>query len=603
RVIRKTLEKRALLEENERLFEDLQTSNRELDAAVKRLTALIDAGRAMSGIYDTGALLDFFIGLVATELDVDRASVMLLDEEKEEMYIAASRGVSDEIVRDVRVRLGEGIAGRVAQEGKPLLVEDITKEKGIKEEYNPALSDSFISLPIVLSIPIRLKTKVLGVINVTNKRAGGAFDENDMGFLLGLAGQAAVAIEGARHFDDLQASYESLKATQDHLVASERLKALGEMAAGVAHDFNNLLAGIVVQTQLLAGQISLGTIDKEGIGLELQLVKRMAMQGAETVKRIQDFTGIRKDRPADVVDLNSLVRDALEITRTKWKDEAEAQGIVIDVSSELGDISAVTASTCELRQVISNFIFNAVEAMPQGGRLTLRTGMRDDRVHLEIGDTGCGMSPEVQKRVFEPFFTNKEAGHGLGMSIAYGIIKRYRGETTVRSEPDKGTTFTVSLPAYQEGPTSGIGAAKSVGPDDARSAAASRVLLVEDNDQNRNLFETALKHFGHAVVSASSGEEALDHFKAGAYDLVITDLSMPGRSGWEVSKCVRAVDPEVPIILLSGWSVQQESEKIRNSGITLVVSKPCPLDEFRRAIDQVLVDRPAPAPGPDDNGI
>jgi len=587
-VIRKTFEKRTLIEENERLLKDLKISNRELDGAVKRLTALIEAGRAMSGIYDTAELLDFFIGLVATELGVERASVMLLDEEKQEMYIAASRGVSEEIIRDVRVKLGEGIAGRVALEGEPLLVEDIKKEKRIKGEFNPALSDSFISLPIVLSIPIRLKKKVLGVINVTNKRSGGTFDESDMGFLFGLAGQAAVAIEGARHFDELQASYESLKATQDHLVASERLKALGEMAAGVAHDFNNLLSGILVQTQLLAGQVSLGTIDKEGIGLELDLVKRMAMQGAETVKRIQDFTGIRKDQPVHVVDLNSLVRDALEMTRTKWKDEAESQGIAIDVSSNLHDVSLAMANAYELRQVISNFIFNAAEAMPQGGKLTLRTGMKGDRVYLEICDTGHGMGPEVQKRVFEPFFTSKKAGHGLGMSIAYGIIKRYNGKITVRSQVNKGTTFTVTLPVCQQAPGSGVEAATSREQPQGEEAPASRVLLVEDNDQGRKLFETALKHFGHTVVGAASGEEALALFKAGEYDLLITDLSMPGRSGWDVSKCVRAVDPNIPIILLSGWSVQQESAKIKNSGIDLVISKPCPLDELRRAVNKVL---------------
>jgi signal transduction histidine kinase/DNA-binding response OmpR family regulator len=589
-VIKKTIEKRELLEENERLLQGLKTKNAELDAAVKRLTSLIEAGKAMSAIHDPSELLDFFIGLVVAELDVDRASVMLLDENTQQMHIAASRGISEDIVQEARVKLGEGIAGQVAREGRPILVEDIKTAPGVKARFNPKLSDSFISLPIVLSVPIRLQKKVLGVINVTNKRSGGAFGDKDMGFLLGLAGQAAVAIEGASHFKELQHSYESLKATQDHLVASERLKALGQMAAGVAHDFNNVLNGILMRSQLMLQEFESGEADSEGLRQELELIKRIALQGAETITRIQDFTGIRKDLPADVVDLNAVVRNSVEMTRTKWKDECEAQGIQIDVSLELGDIPSTEGNAYELTQVFSNFIFNAVEAMPRGGSLTIRTYKADKMIRVEVSDTGIGMTEEVQRKIFEPFFTTKKTGHGLGMSIVYGIIKRYQGDTSLRSKENAGSTFTVSLPVISQRP---VPEPENPGVDETviEEYAPARVLVIEDNDQNRKLFETALKHFGHQVVGASNGTEGLELFHQGGFDLVVTDLSMPGLSGWEVAKGVKKEDPGVPVILLSGWSVQQEVEQIKTSGVDLVLAKPCPLDSLRQAVHNVLKNK------------
>lgn len=585
--VQRALERRSLSLKNRQLLSDLEQRNRELSASVKRLTSLIEAGRAMSAIHTLSELLDFFIELVVCELDVSRASLMLLNEKSRELRIAASRGISEELVQSVRVRLGEGISGWVAQKGKPILVKDVKDDPRVKDRIHPNLSDSFISSPIVLSIPIKRQEKVLGVINVTNKRSGMAFGDDDMAFLYGLAGQAAVAIEGARHFEELQQAYESLKATQDQLVASERIRALGQMAAGVAHDFNNLLSGILGRTQLLLTRLGQRNLDLEAVRSELQVVERLSLEGAETVRRIQDFTGIRKDVPTEAVDLHTVVRNAVEMTRPKWKDEYEARGIGIEVRLELGEVPATTGNAHELTQVVSNLILNAVEAMPQGGCLTLKTFRERDRIRLEVADTGTGMSKETQARIFEPFYTTKEPGRGLGLSIAYGIITRYQGEITVGSEEGVGSSFKIRLPIVP--PRRRRPASKGAGSKEPFQPA--RILVIEDDDRNRRLFQEALSLNGHQVVGVPAGREGLALLKQGSFDVVITDLSMPGLSGWEVARGAKEADPQIRVILLSGWGIQQEAEQVKASGIDLVLSKPCPVKDLQQAVQQVLQDR------------
>jgi signal transduction histidine kinase/CheY-like chemotaxis protein len=586
--VQRALEKSDLSFRNRRLLSDLEARNRELSAAVKRLTSLIEAGRAMSGIESVSDLLDFFVGLVASELDSDRASLMLLDEKGNEMVIVASRGISDEVVRTVRVKIGEGIAGWVARAGKPVVVKDAREDPRFRNLRIPYLTGSFISSPVVLSIPIKAQERVLGVINVTRKRSGGHFTDEDMAYVYGLAGQAAVALERAKHLQDLQAACESLKSTRDQLVISERLKALGQMAGGIAHDINNILAGVLGTAQLLSAKLAGPGAEPEEVRSGLEGIEKAVLAGAETVRRIQDFTRIRKDLPGEAADINRVVRDAIEMTRPKWKSECRARGIAVDVRHEAGDIPVTAGNARELTQVVGSLIFNAVEAMPEGGAVTLRTYRDGGWIRLEVTDTGHGMSREVQARLFEPFFSTKEESRGMGLSIVYGVISRYGGNIAVTSEEGKGATFTVSLPVL---PVRTLRRRRK----SARPGAGpfpARILLVEDNELNRRLFQEALSLAGHEVSTAATGSDGLSLFARGAFDLVITDLTMPGISGWEVARGVKRSRPDVPVILLSGWSVHQEEAEVKAAGVDHVIPKPCSLETLRDTVKTALLGAP-----------
>lgn len=582
--VRRALEKRSLSLTSRDLHLEREINRRELSAAVKRPKALIDAGRAMGGICVLSELLDFFVGVVADELEVDRISLMLLDEKTQEMWIVAARGLDEKVKEKVRMAVGTGIAGWVAREGKPVLVKDVVSDPRVKTSLHSTDATSFISAPIVLSIPILLQEKVLGVINVTNRRSGKSFDEEDMAFLYSLAGQAAVAIERTIQYEELQEAHESLKAAQKNLLEAERVNALGQMAAGVAHDFNNLLSGILGTVDLLQRKIEIQGADLPFIRSQLESLNKLALQGAGTVRRIQEYSRIRKDSPSESVDVNSAVDNALEVTRAKWKDECETRGVRVDVRFERGRIPLIQGNAADLTQVVSNLIFNAVEAMPNGGQLTLKTFLEGKTIGLEVADNGDGMSKEIKGKLFQPFFTTKDYGYGLGTSIIYGIVARHGGNIHVSSEEGMGTTFLLRLPV--------VNGAMADQPDEndahGRDSGTAKVLVVEDNDINRELFKGYLDEMGHKAIVAANGKEMLPLLDQGPFALVITDLSMPGISGWQVAEKVKKQSPRVPVILISGWAIQQDDSRIRESGVDFVLQKPCTFTDFQDLVNKAL---------------
>jgi PAS domain S-box-containing protein len=234
---------------------------------------------------------------------------------------------------------------------------------------------------------------------------------------------------------------------EEQLLQAEKLRAVGEMASGIAHDFNNALAIILGNTQLL-----LFNAEAEELRETLKTIERVAQDSARTVRRLMEFTKKGIQRELFGVDLNAVVGDAVEITKSKWKDEVQGKGVSIEFVLNLERIPPVAGIASELREVITNIIFNAMEAMPEGGELEIRTSLRKERVYLQISDTGIGMTEEVRRKVFEPFFTTKPfTNTGLGLSMSYGIIRRFGGEIEVESKLGKGTVFTIFLPIEAEG--------------------------------------------------------------------------------------------------------------------------------------------------------
>ena len=592
-VVDRALDRNRLLLLNNCLVAEQARQNDELRDAVSRLRSLNAAGIAMSGTTTLSELLDVFVGLVHDVLDVERVSLMLADDGVEELRIAAACGLAADVVRNTRVRLGEGIAGIVARDGCTLISADGGNPATVTPGGWPGAVGGYISLPVTLSVPIRTPQDVLGVLNVTSRRNGRAFDQDDVSYLSALAGQAAVAIERARHSDSLVAANESLRAAQEQLVSTGRIKALGEMAAGVAHDFNNVLNGILGRSQLILRDLRRDPIEPERIARSASVIEQLSQQGSETVRRIQEFTLIRRDRPVSVTDLNRVATLAVRLTEPKWRDESRSRSLGVHIEAELGEVRPIVGTLQELSQAVSNLIFNSVEAMPAGGRVTVRTFTRGEHAVIEVEDNGTGMSSETRQRLFDPFYTTKAQGQGLGMSVVYGIVNRLGGTVEVDSAPGCGSRVRLVFPVSDACATAvqDSDACAVEVPDCATAAPKGRlgrVLVIDDEAHNREICAEFLAVAGHTVDTAASGTEALARLGSGTYDVVITDLCMLGLSGWDVARGVKATSPGTRVMLLSGWGIQQDEDHAHSAGVDLVMSKPADMDALLDSVQRLL---------------
>jgi PAS domain S-box-containing protein len=371
------------------------------------------------------------------------------------------------------------------------------------------------------------------------------------------------------------------KRLRERLSETEKLRALGELASGVAHDFNNLLGAILGRSQLLRRQGMTGEVDHD-----LAVIEKAAQDGRETVRRIQEFSRTRRDKKFEHVDLPEILQDCLEITKTRWKDDALRRKIAIKPSLDAATVPPIMGNASELREVFTNLILNAIDAMPQGGRLELTCAQVGDRVVARVVDTGVGMTENIRQHLFDPFFTTKGArGMGLGMSVVYGIVTRHEGKIEVATALGTGTAFTLEFPVSQEKPVPVAGHDGAALPQLIRPG---RILVVDDEPEVAAVVKDVLATAGHDVDTAISGSDALHMLEVSAYDLVFTDLGMPDMSGWEVAEKINDVRPGLPVALVTGWGTALDEVDARKKGITAVVHKPFEIDELVRIAHQLL---------------
>jgi signal transduction histidine kinase/ActR/RegA family two-component response regulator len=382
---------------------------------------------------------------------------------------------------------------------------------------------------------------------------------------------AAQAEQARRHVEELSHYIAEQERIREQYAQIEKLSALGELASGVAHDFNNTLAGILGRAQLL-----LSTKDPEKIEAGLQLIIKTAKDGAKTIKRIQDFARQRRDHDFQPVSVDQLLLDVREITRPRWKSRAESEGVHISLELNLGtDDARVMGDESELREVLVNMVFNAVDAMPEGGTITLSSREAGGQIEIAVSDTGEGMEEEVRPRVFDPFFTTKgKAGMGLGLAVSYGIIRRHEGSVAVHSEPGRGTSFRILLP-----PARGRAQAKAAAEAPAISLVPqqpgrTKILVVDDEERVRELLRDILESEGYGVTLARGGREALGLLSESEYAAVFTDLGMKGMSGWELARAVRERDETLPLAVITGWGEAVGSTERDAARVDWVVTKP-----------------------------
>ena len=381
---------------------------------------------------------------------------------------------------------------------------------------------------------------------------------------------------------ELENANEQLRNTRDQAVKQERRLALSMMASGIAHDFNNALTMILGYGELMLPWFKKNAADAKEHGY-LKHIIAAAQDATHIVSRLRDFS-----RPAEAdelrapLEVNTLCEQAIAFTTPKWKAKARAIGATIEVRTDFAETPNVLASAPELRESLTNLIFNAVDAMPSGGTITVSTRADGPNVRINVTDTGTGMTEEDTARCLEPFFSTKgDQGTGLGLAVVYGIIHRHGGTIEIASEIGRGTTFSLVLPATDQMVTTS---------GDDEQAAVNRmlsILVVDDQDIICELIAAHLSADGHEPVTVSDSTEALARFEAGNFDLVITDQSMPGMSGEQLAKKIKERKPGAHVIMLTGFGDDLLTDGKAPEGVGRVLSKPVSSEELRRAIFEV----------------
>jgi signal transduction histidine kinase len=382
---------------------------------------------------------------------------------------------------------------------------------------------------------------------------------------------------------ELARTLTELKATQQQVIQQERLRALGEMASGIAHDFNNSLTPIVGFADLLLERPELLADTAEAVKF-LQLLRTSAQDAGSIVRRLREFY-----RPLEIheelvpVEVSTLISQVVELTQPKWRQQAQANGCTIEIKTRLKSSPPVAGDESALREALTNLIFNAVDAMPRGGMITLASATENDQAVIRISDTGNGMSEEVRRRCLEPFFSTKgEKGTGLGLAMVYGIIKRHNGLLELDSIPGRGTTFTIRLPfaVITEKETT----ASSVAP---AKRSVLQVLVVDDEPGIREVISAFLRSDGHEVTTASNGREGLKEFQAKSFDIVVTDRAMPQMNGDQMASLIKQTRPNIPVVLLTGFGTVIETAERQLPSIDVVLGKPVTLKTLLGTIDSL----------------
>ena len=585
----------AIAIENARLYAEAQAALETIRRQHAAAQALLEVSQALTRTLELDRLFDLIVEKVLGVTGAEACGISRITPAGELEYVRA-RGFYDSLHPPTSLPSGEGVMGRCLEVGGPVWSRDSLDDPAIAYRPETRARVAAEGMHAGLAVPIITADRPYGVLYIGRRRPHDHTPQ-EVDFAQALAAQAAIAIENAQLYAGQQAAYEQLKAAQDHAVQVEKLRALGEMAGGVAHDFNNLLTGILGQAQLLKlRSADLDVHERAG------LIEQAALDGAETVRRILGFARTRAEAAYAPVDLGVLLPQVLEVTRPRWKDEAQRRGATIEAVLALEPVPPVLGNAAELREVLVNLIFNAVDALPRGGRITLgarrgpdgpapppgpgpgaAAGAPAETVEIVVRDTGVGMPEAVRRRALDPFFTTKGVkGSGLGLSMVYGIVSRHGGALLLESREGVGTIVTVRLPVAAQAPAPPAEAAL---PPAGRRG---RLVVVDDEEALADVLAEILRLQGHEVAVFTEPQRALDHLAGAGADLLFTDLGMPELSGWDVTRHALALHPGLPVILVTGWGQQIEPAQVRARGVAALVAKPYRMEEILGVVAKLL---------------
>jgi signal transduction histidine kinase/DNA-binding response OmpR family regulator len=448
------------------------------------------------------------------------------------------------------------------------------------------LPEEFIARGIVSCVMASLHDEdgLIGAL-IAGRREAEAFSSGECEFLRQLSEHVSLAVRQARLRESLWSAYEELRQSQHTILQQERLSAVGQMASGIAHDINNAMSPAMLYVEgLLDAQSEMSPRAREVLPIVLRAIEDVAA----TVARLREFYRPREMQAQLLpVDLNPLVEQVLELTQARWRSMPQGRGIHIEVVKQLApNLPQVLGAEGELREALTNLIFNAVDAMPEGGTLTLHTTLQGTNVLLEVTDTGVGMDEETRRKCLEPFYTTKgERGTGLGLAMVYGTVKRHSAEIDIRSEPGKGTTFSIHVPV----PTRAIDAQPALAPQEIPTGL--RLLIIDDDALLLKTLRETLELDAHQVTTAADGPAGIETFRnalpGARFDAVITDLGMPRMDGRAVAKAIKTLSPETPVILLTGWGQRPDAGSDALPHVDRVIGKPPKLRDLRSALSQI----------------
>jgi signal transduction histidine kinase/CheY-like chemotaxis protein len=589
------------------LLVQVEGAQTRLHSQLGRLDLLHRITRAIGERQDLPSIFQVLLRYLEEELPIDFGCIALYDPDDAVAVSIANIGVrSQSFTRDLQIE--EQMRVPIDQNGLARCVTgELVYEPDVRTIPFP-FPERFARagiLSLVLA-PLLVQRRVFGVV-VVARRAAAAFNSTDCEFLRHLSEHIALATQQTQLHGALQQAYDDLRQSQHTILQQERLRALGQMASGIAHDINNAISPIALYTEsLLEREPGLSNRTRSC----LITIQRAIEDVAETVARMREFYRARApDLSLTRVSLNRLIEQVIELTRARWSDVALQKGAVITLQTDLhADLPDIMGSETEIRDALTNLVFNAADAMPDGGTLTLRTRSQHATaepetegvhpIHVEVCDTGIGMNEETRRRCLEPFYTTKgERGTGLGLAMVYGMIQRHSAELHIDSTVGQGTTVRLSfLPAL---------AAVSIVQHAAARGMTGRLqlLLVDDDPLLLKSLREVLDADGHTVVAADGGQNGIDAFQSAyraghPFSLVITDLGMPYVDGRKVAAAVKTESPHTPVILLTGWGRRLIAENEIPPHVDRVLSKPPKLTELRAALGDLTASGPTAAATP-----
>lgn len=587
-----TVSRDELVHANAALHDEMevrQAAELKVQAQLARLSLLHQMTRAIGERQDLRSILQVLVRNLEDQLPVDFACVFLLQ---------------DGVLEASCVGMGNALlpGDAALKEGAQVSIDNNGLSRCVKGQlvYEPDISGSAFPFPqrmargglssLVLA-PLQAESVVFGVLAVA-RVAPNAFASGECEFLRQLSEHAALAARQAQLYGALQQAYHTLHATQQTVTREERLRALGQMASGIAHDINNAISPVALYTEaLLETETGLSAAGRNN----LQVIARAIDDVAATVARMRELYRRREPQvELGVVSLNVLAQQVADLTRARWSDMPQQRGVFINMKLELAPgLPAVMGADSEIREALTNLVFNAVDAMPEGGTLTLRTRSSGEHVLVEVADSGIGMDEATRRHCLDPFFTTKgERGSGLGLATVNSMAERHSAVVQVESALGAGTTVSLAFPLLQahpvmpplETPAASVPIAESM-----------RLLVIDDDPAVLASMRAILQRDGHDVVAADGGAAGIEQFRLAQaasrpFDVVFSDLGMPHVDGRKVAASIKEMSPATPVILVTGWGqrlIPEGDVDAKPASVDEVLSKPPRVRELREVLLKV----------------